>query len=154
MKKIRCDMREDDFLRVIFDDDLAVIHARDGGETTEIALSPDKIRKLRKQLKRALIEIEGEDKKADESEFHARERNCREDEKAEKYKPGDQVYLIHGHNEGHVYEETPSVVNIDLRIPVTLVRQSMIGDWILEYTMIDGQKTTGCAYEKSFGPRA
>ena len=60
MKKIYCDSNPRDFLVVSVSCGYAYIDAQAGGKITEIELSPNKIRKLRKQLKRALIEIEGE----------------------------------------------------------------------------------------------
>ena len=60
MKKIRCNSNPADFLAVSVFAGCVYIDAQQGDESTEIELSPDKIRKLRKQLKRALIEIEGE----------------------------------------------------------------------------------------------
>lgn len=60
MKKIRCDWVTEDFLKLKVDDRSDVIVTVKQGEgISEVRLSPDKIRKLRKQLKRALIEIEG-----------------------------------------------------------------------------------------------
>ena len=60
MKKIRCDSNPSDFLVVSVYCGYAYIDTQQGDESTEIKLSPEKIRKLRKQLKWALIEIEGE----------------------------------------------------------------------------------------------
>ena len=60
MKKIRCDSNPSDFLEVSVYCGYAYIDTQQGDESTEIKLSPEKIRKLRKQLKWALIEIEGE----------------------------------------------------------------------------------------------
>ena len=60
MKKIRCDSNPSDFLVVSVSCGYAYIDTQQGDESTEIQLSPEKIRKLRKQLKRALIKIEGE----------------------------------------------------------------------------------------------
>ena len=156
MKKIRCNWVHNDYIKIELADDTHpvrdVIFRVESSDDGCVRLSTDKIRKLRKQLKRALVEIEGEPKEADEGESNAREEAFR-DEKIE-YKPGDRVYLIHGNNEGPVCEESPSVVDIDLRIPVTLVRHLICGDWSLEYTMIDGDTTLGFSYEKYFGRRA
>ena len=58
MKKIRCSSNPEDFLEVSVSCGCAYIDTRQGRESTEIELSPDKIRKLRKQLKYALIKIE------------------------------------------------------------------------------------------------
>ena len=61
MKKIRCDMNTKDFIKVQgggwAEEGYCSIELR--ADTGRVILSPDKIRKLRKQLKRALIEIEG-----------------------------------------------------------------------------------------------
>lgn len=59
MKKIRCSMDFNDYLDVDSDEQYAFITIQCGNRSADIALSPSKIRKLRKQLKRALIEIEG-----------------------------------------------------------------------------------------------
>lgn len=59
MKKIYCNSNPEDFIAVTISSGCAYIDTQQGDESTEIELSPDKIRKLRKQLKRALIEIEG-----------------------------------------------------------------------------------------------
>lgn len=59
MKKIYCSMDFDDYLYVDSDGQYAFIAIRCGNRSADIALSADKIRKLRKQLKRALLEIEG-----------------------------------------------------------------------------------------------
>ena len=59
MKKIRCSMDFNDYLAVDSDEQYAFITIQCGNRSADIALSPSKIRKLRKQLKRALIEIEG-----------------------------------------------------------------------------------------------
>lgn len=62
MRKIRCKTNANDFIKVhgdgwVEEGECAIeLHADSG----KIILSPAKIRKLRKQLKRALIEIEGE----------------------------------------------------------------------------------------------
>ena len=139
MKKIRCDMMSDDYMRVTFDDDYAFIDTNQGSEKTEIALTPAKIRKLRKQLKRALIEIKGRDA---------------EKAQAEEYNPGDRVYLIEGHNEGDDWCTSPTVVGIDLSVPVELKDKRFDGKWVIEYTDIDGDTENGYAYGKSFGRRA
>ena len=65
MKKIYCSSSPDDFLVVSVSFGYAYIDTQQGDESAEIELSPTKIRKLRKQLKRALIEIEGEKKEDD-----------------------------------------------------------------------------------------
>lgn len=67
MKKIKCSVNPEDFIKVqgdgwVEDGNFAIdLHADSG----RVILSPSKIRKLRKQLKRALIEIEGEKKEDD-----------------------------------------------------------------------------------------
>ena len=153
MKKIRCDVMEEDYLYVNSDRKYAYLHSVQGSRNTEIALSPAKIRKLRKQLKRALVEIEGEPKKADESELRARGRDLHEDEKIE-YKPGDLVYLIEGNSEGKDWFTSPSAVDIDLAVPVELVTIKNGSRWILKYTTTCGEELIGYASEKSFGRRA
>lgn len=65
MKKIYCSSNPEDFLEVSVSCGWAYIDTRQGDQSTEIALSPTKIRKLRKQLKRVLIDIEGEKKEDD-----------------------------------------------------------------------------------------
>ncbi len=61
MKKIRCDWVKGDFIRIADTSSLGIIlHTSQNGKWTRIRIGADKIRKLRKQLKRALIEIEGE----------------------------------------------------------------------------------------------
>ena len=61
MKKIYCSMDFNDYLDVDSDEQYAFITIQCGNRSADIALSPSKIRKLRKHLKRALIEIEGND---------------------------------------------------------------------------------------------
>lgn len=155
MKKIRCDVSSEDYLRVSVWGARAHIDAKQGAYETEIALSPSKIRKLRKQLKRALIEIEGE------SSAEKAWKRCDCDicvepgkEQAEEYKPGDRVYLIEGHNEGDDWCTSPTVVDIDLSIPVELKDKLFDGKWGIKYTMLDGDTENGFAHEKSFGRRA
>ena len=59
MKKIKCDWVTEDFLKLKVSDYLDVIvTVKQNGKESKVHLSPDKIRKLRKQLKRALVEIE------------------------------------------------------------------------------------------------
>lgn len=66
MKKIRCDWYVNDFLRIeVVDGSNVIITAKQNGNKSRVRINPDKIRKLRKQLKRALIEIEGEKKEDD-----------------------------------------------------------------------------------------
>lgn len=64
MKKIRCALNPDEFIKVQGggweEEGYYSIELR--ADSGKVILSPDKIRKLRKQLKRALIEIEGEKK--------------------------------------------------------------------------------------------
>ena len=60
MKKIRCDWAEWDYLKISPTDSSDIfLDVKQGGKRTRIRIGADKIRKLRKQLKRALIEIEG-----------------------------------------------------------------------------------------------
>ena len=61
MKKIRCGFVDGDFLKVKVCSDFVLIDEHQSEVKTRIALSPAKIRKLRKQLKRALIAIEGDE---------------------------------------------------------------------------------------------
>ena len=151
MKKIHCDVTVEDYIKVNPYGDGAEIVIHEGSTGSTVFLSPVKIRKLRKQLKRALIEIEGEPKKADESELRARERDFR-DEKIE-YKPGDQVYLIEG-NCSLGLDEGPFVVDINLSYPVKLIKREGNGMWRVEYVVVNDSRCTGYAYEKSFGRRA
>lgn len=62
MKKIRCATIEEDFLKVrthLVDEGVVVVSVKCGGNFDSIYLIPDDIRKLRKQLKKALVAIEG-----------------------------------------------------------------------------------------------
>ena len=60
MKKIRCDFRAEDYIQISpIDSSDIVIGANQGGRCSSIRIGPAKIRKLRKQLKRALMKIEG-----------------------------------------------------------------------------------------------
>ena len=139
MKKIRCGFVNGDFLKVRACSDFVYIDEHQSEVKTRIALSPDKIRKLRKQLKRALVKIEGvEDKKAQD----------------EEYKPGDRVYLLPWDNECPL--SSVAARDIDFGRPVVLSElNDSIGLWSFEYTKLDGiTQSTGFAYEKSFGPRA
>lgn len=67
MKKIYCSLAPNDFLKVTTDDDDGFIRINSNGVMCDVMLSPDKIRKLRKQLKKALREIEGMDQQEDEA---------------------------------------------------------------------------------------
>ena len=58
MKKIYCDMDREDSIKVETDERHGYISIKNCGETKDVMLSPDKIRKLRKQLKKALLKIE------------------------------------------------------------------------------------------------
>lgn len=63
MKKIFCDYDREDFIRVNKDGDgggMARVAIQCDGDYGVVRLSPDKIRKLRKQLKKALVAIEGD----------------------------------------------------------------------------------------------
>lgn len=60
MKKIHCDFYGEDFLKISHVDSSDIfLGVKQDGKLAGIRIGPDKIRKLRKQLKRALIEIEG-----------------------------------------------------------------------------------------------
>ena len=135
MKKICCEINDNDFIEVyrdgwVEDGYYAIDLYADSGR---IILSPAKIRKLRKQLKRALKKIEGE---------------------KEEYKPGDSVYLADGDDEGDDLCKSPSVCDINLSMPVKLIEGLGSGEWKLEYEACSGEIYTGYAYEKSFGRRA
>ncbi len=66
MKKIYCDWSVNDFLQIeVVDGSNVIITAKQNENKSRVRINPDKIRKLRKQLKRALIEIEGEKKEDD-----------------------------------------------------------------------------------------
>ena len=69
MKKIYCDMDREDFLKVETDERHGYISIKNCGETKDVMLSPDKIRKLRKQLKKALEQIEGVKETAEDDWF-------------------------------------------------------------------------------------
>lgn len=141
MKKIYCEHVCSDYIQVNTGEYGGVkkcsidIHSN----VDRIILDADKIRELRKQLKRALLEIEGKP-----------EDSMREAE----YKPGDSVYLAEGDDEGGDYVKSPSVCCINLSMPVKLIKKQESGKWMLEYEMCSGGITTGYAYEKSFGCRA
>ena len=133
MKKIRCDWNVNDFLQLkVIDGSDVIIAAKQNENKSRVRINPDKIRKLRKQLKRALLEIEGE---------------------KTEYKPGDSVYLVEGGGEGGDYDKSPSVCCINLSMPVKLIKKQESGRWMLEYETCSGCITTGFAYEKSFGRR-
>lgn len=134
MKKIRCVRDSEDFLELsqsyVNDKEwLMFVRANSG----ELYLDAHAIRKLRKQLKRALIEIEGE---------------------KSEYKPGDSVYLAEGDDEGDDFCKSPSVYDINLSRPVKLIESLGSEEWKLEYETCSGDINTGFAYEKSFGRRA
>ena len=134
MKKIHCDFDGEDFLKISpFNSSDIFLDVNQEGKRSRIRIGADKIRKLRKQLKRVLVEIEGEEV---------------------DYKPGDSVYLAEGDDEGDDYCKSPSVSSINLSIPVKLTKRLGSGEWELIYTMENGDETVGFAYEKSFGRRA
>lgn len=143
MKKIRCNWVHNDYIKIELADDTHpvrdVIIRVESSDEGCVRLSPEKICKLRKQLKRALVEIEGE--------------KCKKAQ-AEEYKPGDRVYLLPWGNECHL--SSIAAQDIDLGKPVVLSElNGDIGFWSFEYTKLDGiTQSTGFAYEKSFGPRA
>ena len=62
MKKIKCALNPEDFIKVQggrwAEEGYCSIDLR--ADSERVILSPDKIRKLRKQLKRALMKIEGD----------------------------------------------------------------------------------------------
>lgn len=66
MKKIKCNWEEKDYIEVNLAGDVIpprdVIIKVESSDDGCIRISPEKIRKLRKQLKKALIAIEGEGK--------------------------------------------------------------------------------------------
>ena len=143
MKKIRCDMVPSDWIKVgiardTIDPEDIIIEVK-SSEDVCIRLNPDKIRKLRKQLKRALNEIEG---KPDDSIGKT------------EYNPGDSVYMIEGDGEGTNWSMSPTVTYIDISKPVTLNHRNEKGEWSLTYTLLDGSDNIGYAYEKSFGLQA
>ena len=60
MKKIRCDFYAEDYIEISpIDSYSIIIRVNQDGKCSRICIGPDKIRKLRKQLKRALMKIEG-----------------------------------------------------------------------------------------------
>ena len=136
MKKISCVLDGNDFVRVssVFSDTDSgtFLESNEGEKMVQIYLSPRKIRKLRKQLKKALIAIEGEGKE-------------------EGWKSGDKVFLVHGCNEGDDYCTSPSVIGIDISKPVTLIEErNSRGEWELEYKDVNNKACIGYAYEKDF----
>lgn len=61
MKKIRCDFYAEDYIEISpIDSYSIIIRVNQDGKCSRIRISPEKIRKLRKQLKRVLMKIEGE----------------------------------------------------------------------------------------------
>ena len=69
MKKIYCDLHSKDFVSIDFDGEYAELSVWRDGEPNFSYLSPDKIRKLRKQLKKALLQIEGNSLTEDDDWF-------------------------------------------------------------------------------------
>ena len=66
VKKLRCDVVTSDWVRVVkYGEDIAV-QVNVGGENTDIFLTHENAKKLRKQIKVALAEIEGEDGQDDQ----------------------------------------------------------------------------------------
>ena len=59
MKTIKCDLCCNDFVSVEFDSEYVELSVWEDGVANTVFLNPDKIRKLRKQLKKALLKIEG-----------------------------------------------------------------------------------------------
>ena len=71
MKKIRCDWDEKDFLKLkVADHSDVIVTVKQGDKRSRVRICPEKIHKLRKQLKRALIEIEDDswEEKKDQDE--------------------------------------------------------------------------------------
>lgn len=152
MKKIYCKYVPDDYLHVTMGGDDVWVDIKQENTVATFALSPDQIRKLRKQLKRALVKIEGESSETKRCDCDI----CVEPKKAqdEEYKPGDLVYLLPWDNECPL--SSVAARDIDFGRPVVLSElNDSIGLWSFEYTKLDGiTQSTGFAYEKSFGRRA
>lgn len=70
MKKIKCNWCDDDWIEINIASDTVtpedIIIQVESSDNNCIRLSPDKIRKLRKQLKKALLKIEGEKEEPEE----------------------------------------------------------------------------------------
>ena len=136
MKNIYCEMNRADFVRVssVWDDmDPGVsLDSKEGDKIVQIFLSPEKIRKLRKQLKKALIAIEGTDQ--------------------EEWQAGDQCFLVNGNGQGADINETPTATGIDLNEKVTLVEKAKYNPkrWAIEYYDRRAVKCNGFASEKDF----
>lgn len=139
MKKIYCDMNTADFLAVEPLSDGIFIISTEEGKVVQINLSPTKIRKLRKQLKKALLQIEGNDAKSDEDR--------------DEWKAGDKVFLIHGPDEGSVWKNSPTTDGMDMSKPVELLSKDEDNRWTLRYTDTEGEEVEGFASEHSFGDR-
>ena len=135
MKKIYCDLEGKDYILINSGEwgrmcaasiDISTI------SSGRIVIGAGKIRKLRKQLKKALIAIEGEGKE-------------------EGWKSGDKVFLVHGCTEGDDYCTSPSVIGIDISKTVTLIEErNSRGKWELEYKDVNNEACIGYAYEKDF----
>ena len=101
VKKLRCDVVPRDWVRAVkYAEDIAV-QVKVGGEKTDIFLNPENAKKLRKQIKAALAEIEGEDGQDDqekeEPEYipHVGEVvEVVENTSAHKFKVGQQVRTL------------------------------------------------------------
>lgn len=60
MKKIRCDWYNGDFLKLeVVDYPDVIVTVSQNGQKSKVRINSGKIRKLREQLKRALMKIEG-----------------------------------------------------------------------------------------------
>lgn len=64
VKKLRCQVVSDDWVKVEADGGTVGITARSDGRDSHIYLTPSDAKKLRKQIKKALVEIDGEDEYA------------------------------------------------------------------------------------------
>ena len=69
MKKIYCELANDDYAKISVEDGLVNLSVAQGDDVNVVVFSPDKIRKLRKQLKKALLQIEGVKDEAEDDWF-------------------------------------------------------------------------------------
>ncbi|QHJ84371.1 MAG: hypothetical protein [Bacteriophage sp.] len=59
MKKIRCELDNGDYAQISVEDGFVNLYVDQDDDVNVVVFSPAKIRKLRKQLKKALLQIEG-----------------------------------------------------------------------------------------------
>lgn len=105
VKKLRCDVDPADWVRIVKYGEAIAVQVNVGGEKTDIFLTHSDAKKLRKQIKKALIEIDGE---------------LEDDIPAEKEEPAyiphiGEVVEVYRNTVGHVFEIGQKVRAVEVK---------------------------------------